>query len=374
MNTVFDYLDWRGDVPMSVAPFNDVDNFIISKVGCCDFDGIVAHDAAPTPLGEALEAYFTRRGADADKFGALASANLAPVLHRLPETARFRDVLLRCFSRLALPEQTEQFSALTLTLPDGTHYVSFRGTDDTLYAWKEDFMMALSGAVPAQRDAADYLTRTAAALAGTLRVGGHSKGGNLAVYAAAEAVPEIQARISVVYNNDGPGFHAEYLSTPGYLAIRDRIRTLLPQFSIVGTLLVQDRATCTVVRSSRFGIAAHDGFNWGTSAAGFLRAEDLSRSSRAFDATMEQVLAQMDMAQRREFIEALFGVLTATGAVTLTDINERRLRRALTIARRMAKEKTVSRFVVDVLEQMAKEYVVVSAAQLKGYLPKRKGK
>ena len=195
-----------------------------------------------------------------------------------------------------------------------------------------------------------------------------------AAAAAAEAAPEIQARISVIYNNDGPGFHAEFLATPGYLAIRNRIRTLLPQFSIVGTLLMQDRATCAVVRSSRFGIAAHDGFNWGTSATGFLRTEDLSRSSRAFDATMEQVLAQMDMAQRREFIETLFGVLTATGAVTLTDINERRLRRALTIARRMAKEKTVSHFVVEVLEQMAKEYVAVSAAQLKGYLPKRKGK
>ena len=374
MDTAFEYLDWRGDVPMDVSPFNDVDNFIISKVGCCDFDGIVAHDDAPTPLGEALETYLTRRGADADKFGALASANLAPVLHRLPETARFRDVLLRCFVRRALPEQTEQFSALTLTLPDGTHYVSFRGTDDTLYAWKEDCMMALSGAVPAQRDAADYLARAAALLSGTLRVGGHSKGGNLAVYAAAEADAAVQERISVIYNNDGPGFHAEYLSTPGYLAIRDRVLTLLPQFSIVGTLLIQDRETCAVVRSSRFGVAAHDGFNWGTCAAGFLRAADLSRSSRAFDVTMEQVLGEMDMDQRREFIETLFRLLTATGAVTLTDINERRLRRALGIARRMAKEKTVSRFVVDVLEQMAREYVAVSAEAFRERLPKRKGK
>ena len=351
-----------------------MDNYIIAKVGCCDFDGIVSEGAEPTPIGAALEAYFSCHGDAKEDFGALASPNLGPVLRRLPETVRFRDVLLRCFVRRALPEQTEQFSALTLTLPDGTHYVSFRGTDDTLYAWKEDFMMALSGAVPAQRDAAEYLARAAALLPGTLRVGGHSKGGNLAVYAAAEADAAVQERISIIYNNDGPGFHAEYLETPGYLAIRDRILTLLPQFSIVGTLLVQDRATCAVVRSSRFGVAAHDGFNWGTSAAGFLRAADLSRSSRAFDVTMEQVLGEMDMDQRREFIETLFRLLTATGAVTLTDINERRLRRALGIARRMAKEKTVSRFVVDVLEQMAKEYVVVSAAQLKGYLPKRKGK
>ena len=159
MDTAFEYLDWRGDVPLDVSPFNEVDNYIISKVGCCDFDGIVAEGAEPTPIGAALEAYFSCHGDAKEDFGALASSNLAPVLRRLPETARFRDVLLRCFVRRALPEQTEQFSALTLTLPDGTHYVSFRGTDDTLYAWKEDCMMALSGAVPAQRDAADYLAR-----------------------------------------------------------------------------------------------------------------------------------------------------------------------------------------------------------------------
>ncbi len=374
MDNIFDYLDWRGDIPFSVSPFNEVDNYIVAKIGCCDFDGIVPADAGHVGLREAMKEFFGRCGSAGAYFGALASPALAPMLRRLPETVRFRDLKLTGFVRRALPECTEQFSALTVCIPDGTHYVSFRGTDDTLYAWKEDCMMALSGAVPAQRDAADYLAWAASAYAGTLRVGGHSKGGNLAVYAAAQANADVQDRIGIIYNNDGPGFHAEYLETPGYLAIRDRVLTLLPQFSIVGTLLIQDRETCAVVRSSRFGVAAHDGFNWGTCAAGFLRAADLSRSSRAFDVTMEQVLGEMDMDQRREFIETLFRLLTATGAVTLTDINERRLRRALGIARRMAKEKTVSRFVVDVLEQMAREYVAVSAEAFRERLPKRKGK
>ena len=235
-------------------------------------------------------------------------------------------------------------------------------------------MMALSGAVPAQQDAADYLRAAAAALPGPLRVGGHSKGGNLAVYAAAQADAALQKRITVVYSNDGPGFHTEFLASPGYLRIRDRVVTLLPQYSIVGTLLVQDTARCAVVRSSRFGVAAHDGFNWGVSATGFLRSDGLSRSSRAFDVTMEQVLGGMDMEQRREFIETLFSVLTATGAVTLSDINERRVRKALSIARGMAKEKAVSRFVLDVLEQMAKEYVAVSAMELRERLPRLRGR
>ncbi len=372
MDTIFDYLDWRGDVPFSASPFNEVDNYIVAKIGCCNFDGAVPEGAASVPIGEALGAWFSRAGAD--YFGALASAKLGPVLRRLPETPRFRGLTLSGFVRRALPERTEQFSALTVSIPDGTHYVSFRGTDDTLYAWKEDCMMALSGAVPAQRDAADYLTWAAAAYAGPLRVGGHSKGGNLAVYAAAQADAAVQDRIEIIYNNDGPGFDADFLRSPGYLRIRGRILTLLPQYSIVGTLLEQDSGFA-VVRSSRFGIAAHDGFNWGVRGTGFLRCPDMSRSSRAFDTTMEQILAEMSMDERREFIETLFRLLSASGAVTLTDINERRLRRALSIGRSMAKEKTVSRFVLDVLEQMVREYVAVSAEQLRERLPRlRKGR
>lgn len=373
MDDIFDYLDWRGDLPFSVSPFNEVDNYIVAKIGCCDFDGIVPKDAQAVPIGAALDAYFDAVGGDA-RFGVLCSAKLTPLLRRLPATPRFRDLTLSGFVRRALPERTEQFSALTVSFPDGTHYVSYRGTDDTLYAWKEDCMMALSGAVPAQRDAADYLAWAASAYDGPLRVGGHSKGGNLAVYAAANAPTAVQTRIGVIYNNDGPGFDAAFLDSPGYRAVRERILTLLPQFSIVGTLLEQD-TNCTIVRSARFGIAAHDGFNWGVRGTAFLRCDDLSRSSRAFDATMERVLGQMDMDERREFIETLFRILTATGAVTLTDINERRLRKALSIARGMAKEKTVSRFVAEVIEQMVKEYVAVSAEQLRERLPRlRKGK
>ena len=369
MDHISDYLDWRGDVPFSVSPFNEVDNYIVAKIGCCDFDGIVSEGAEEMPLPAALDAFFARHGGAEISFGALASPSLAPLLRRLPDAPRFRELTLSGFVRRALPECTEQFSALTVGLPDGTHYVSFRGTDDTLYAWKEDCMMALSGAIPAQRDAADYLVWAAGAYAGTLRVGGHSKGGNLAVYAAAQAEPAVQDRIEVIYNNDGPGFDAAFLVSPGYLRIRPKLLTLLPQYSIVGTLLEQD-TNCVIVRSGRFGVAAHDGFNWAVRGTGFVRCEGMSRSSRAFDATMGRILGQMDMEERREFIETLFRILSATGAVTLTDINERRLRKALSIARGMAKEKTVSRFVVEVIEQTVKEYVAVSAEVLRERLPR----
>ena len=284
------------------------------------------------------------------------------ILRRLPETERFRDVRLSGFINRVIPKITEQFSALTLTLPDGSHYVSFRGTDDNIAAWKENFMMSLDGAVPAQRDAAEYLLWAASVYPGPMIVGGHSKGGNLAVFAAASAPPEVQERITAVYNNDGPGFDETFLASEGFRRISGKVITLLPQFSIVGTLLSQPN-DCTVVKSRRSGVAAHDGFFWEVRGTAFVRCDHLSRRSQAFDETMQEMLRRMDQNERAEFIDLFFDLLTSTGATTLTDINEHKLRKALEIRKGLRKDKTVQRFALDAAEQMLKEYFAIVAAE-----------
>ena len=206
-------------------------------------------------------------------------------------------------------------------------------------------------------------------------MGGHSKGGNLAVYAAASVPAEVQARITAVYNNDGPGFDEAFLASEGYRRIAPRIITLLPQYSIVGTLLTQAES-CTIVKSSKPGVAAHDGFNWEVLGTAFLRCEHLSRRSRAFDETMQEMLQRMDQSERAEFIDTFFDLLCADGAVTLTDINEHKLRSALELGRELRKEKTVQRFAVDAAEQMLKEYVGIVVSQRRltavGRLSRRK--
>ena len=360
MATIIDYLNWRGDLSFDVSPFNEVDNYILAKIGCADYTGIVSEQAVSIPLPLAIERYYALRGEAGDYFGALASESMGPVLHRLPETVRFRELRLSGYINKVIPKITEQFSALTLTLPDGTHYVSFRGTDDTIAAWKENFMMSLDGTVPAQRDAAEYLKWAASVYPGSLIVGGHSKGGNLAVFAASSVSPEIQERITAVYNNDGPGFDEAFLSSEAYLRIEPKLVTLLPQYSIVGTLLTQAK-NCTIVKSGRTGAAAHDGFNWEVLGTAFLRCERLSRSSRAFDETMEEMLQRMDQKEREEFIDTFFDLLTASGAVTLTDINEHKLRKAVEFGKGLYREKTVQKFAVDAAERMLKEYIILAA-------------
>ena len=121
--------------------------------------------------------------------------------------------------------------------------------------------MSYQTPVPAQRSAAEYLRDAARRRRGRLRVGGHSKGGNLAVYAAAHTPQPVQARLEAVYNNDGPGFCAGALDETGYAAVRERIRTFVPQTSIVGMLLDHEERY-TVVRSRQVGLLQHDPFSW----------------------------------------------------------------------------------------------------------------
>ncbi len=355
MATIMDYLDWRGDLRFESDPFNEVDGYLLSKVGCPDYSGIVPADWAAVGIGKAVSEYFSKHGENEKQFGVLASQTIVPMLLKLPETERFRDILLSGFVNRINEITSEQFSALTLVLPDGTFYVTFRGTDDTLLGWKENMLMSVSKTIPAQEDALDYLIRAASSCKGSLIVGGHSKGGNLAVYASAKAPLEVQDRIRKVYNFDGPGFSADFFRTPGYELIRDRIRTLLPQYSIVGMLLPREE-NIRIVNSTRAGVAAHDGFLWEVKGPRFVRCSEFSRSTQAFENSMRNLLAEMDTEQRTEFIDELFDTLSATGAKTITDVTELHISNALKLGKKIYQQPQVHHFVFTLLELMLKDY------------------
>lgn len=362
MALISDYLSEYGGRTFEEVPFNEVDGYILSKIGCPDYTGVIPGTGEPVTVDEAVRRFRELHGEAGGYMGALASPSIAPMIWSLPETERYRALCLSGFRRRILPERTEQFSALTITLPDGRCCVTFRGTDDTLLGWKENLMMSAEETVWAQADAAEYLCWAADTYEGNFVVCGHSKGGNLAVYAAAMAPAEAQARITDVYNFDGPGFLPAFFEEPGYQSIRGRIHTLLPQHSLVGTLLTRER-WATIVRASRGGIAAHDGFTWEVKGTAFVRCAVLSPGSRAFEETMDTVLETMSLAERREFVNELFDALTATGAVTLTDLTERRLAQAVAIAGSFRRGTGTRRLVMQVIEIMLKEY----AAQMLGF-------
>ena len=250
--------------------------------------------------------------------------------------------------------QAEQFSAVCVHLPDGRCYLAYRGTDDSILGWKEDFLLSVLDWVPAQRDALEYLERIADDVEGELVLGGHSKGGNLAVYAAVHAPEEVQRRIRAVYNNDGPGFRENIQNTEGYGRIADRVFSVLPQHSMVGILLEQCGQPI-IVKSAKVAPESHDGFNWELIGTKFVRCEDFSRSAKAFETAIERAIAGKTQAERREFVDAFFLLLTATGAKTLTEFFAPGNRAFLSLLRNSRKIPAIHNLVTEVAEIAMKE-------------------
>ena len=122
------------------------------------------------------------------------------------KTNRFGSIELHDYINSVDTKTQTQFGAITFSLDKNNHYVAFRGTDNTIVGWKEDLNLAVQQEVPAQKRATSYLSDIASKYSGKLIVGGHSKGGNLALYSVFKAEKSIKDRIEKRVGFDGPGF------------------------------------------------------------------------------------------------------------------------------------------------------------------------
>ncbi|MCR5684331.1 MAG: DUF2974 domain-containing protein [Lachnospiraceae bacterium] len=346
MAFISDYLDWRGDLSFQIDPANEVDYYLISKIGCPDLTCLVSAGSRETALTEVVEAYRAKEGNN--PLGAAASPQILTSFYRLPMLPRFQPLMLSGFRRTSDFENTEQFSALTIRIPDGHRVVTFRGTDDNIFAWKENFHMSVMETIPAQEDALAYLRWVLDTFDGDVIVCGHSKGGNLAVYASSMLPEELQARIAAVYDFDGPGFQDAFLKNEGYLRILPKVHSLIPKNAIVGMLLSKGN-TQEVIACDSFGVKAHDGFTWKVFCNRFVRAEALNPNSARFGKAMAETLSGMSQADREAFIDDFFQIMTSTGALTLTDLTETKLGSALELVRSLGKNKEVQKLALNMI-------------------------
>jgi len=355
MANILDYLAWRGDLTLAQAPFNEVDNLILAEVSFVNFTGIV-----PSPgqeegvsLREASAEFFRRHEENPPTMGVLVPENIIPLLKNAAVSRRFGDMRLNCSADLLDIDYEYQFAAVTYELGDGRIYVAFRGTDDTLVGWKEDFNMSFLDSVPGQQMAADYLKRVAAQYRRRpILVGGHSKGGNFAVYAALNAGKRVQNRLVQVYNNDGPGFKKSVLERPEYANIRDRITTIVPQSSVVGMLLEHEERY-TIVHSSQKGMFQHDGFSWEVLGPRFIHLSEMTREGQYTNQLIREFVYSMTEQQRESFVDALYDVLTCTGAQTLTELKNDGWKTAVAMARTMkGMDKETRKILLDMMRFM----------------------
>ena len=322
MGTLYDYINWRGDLSFAEAPFNEVDSLIFSLLSYIDLDGIVSkeHAGPAVPLKTVANTFFAKNP-DPKKIsmGVIVPKDIIKLFRMLKDTRRFRNVETKAYVNLIDTKKEMQFSATTFLPGDGTVLVAYRGTDDTLVGWKEDFNMSFLSVVPAQEEAERYLNEAALYAEGNIRLTGHSKGGNLAVYAAVHCHSEVKKRLIQAWSNDGPGFGSGMLNDPRYIDVRPIIKTLVPQSSIVGMLLEHDE-NYTVVKSRQTGPFQHDGLSWEVMGGSFVHLKDVTGESRRFNRTLNDWIQKMTPEQREQFVESLYQILSADNALTLTDL------------------------------------------------------
>ena len=331
MANILDYLDWRGDLTLEQAPFNEVDNLLLAELSFVDFRGIVPlpGEGGSVTLRSAAEAFFGKfpQGEKID-MGVLVPAEIPDMLQKMAASRRFRDMKLNGFVDWLDVGKGEQFAALTIETGDNALYLSFRGTDDTLAGWKEDFEMACVSEVAAQKKAVEYVQVIARQFPRKkLRLGGHSKGGNLAVYAAVFSPVSVQRRICAAWSNDGPGFHDAVLNLPEHQRVAERIFSIVPKSSVVGMLLEHEEAY-TVVDSNQLGFLQHDGFSWQVMGDHFIRLRQVTRQAHLSNQKLRAWAQTLSVEQREKFINALFDILAASGAVTLTDLKADKVKTA----------------------------------------------
>ncbi len=308
MANLFDYLEWRGEIPLSQVPLNGVDNLILSALVYVHFQDLVptGHDS-PVTIGDACAA-FTALSPEEQRARVRTpnDMRLAEEIQNAPRFARLRLVFHR--DTFDIPAQI-QFAAVAILLEDDLAYLAYRGTDNTLVGWKEDFNMSFQEVIPGQRAAAEYLAGFCQHFQGRMILGGHSKGGNLAVYAAATAPKEIRNRIDAIYNNDGPGFFRSFLDSDGYQDIRHRIQMVTPQSSIVGLFLEHDEPY-TPIESTTMGIFQHDPYSWCVMRGDFIRLDDVTAGSRILDKSVKRWLAALTPEERAEYVDAIYDILS----------------------------------------------------------------
>ena len=315
---IIDYLKWRGDLSLKASPFNEVDNLIISQMAYTGFDEYFKLKDSYT-ISELSDLFFNDH-TDEEIMASKSFVKLAPfVLREMANSIRFKDCLVHDFVSTIDEKTFEQFCCFQVDLSDHTTYVAFRGTDDTIVGWHEDFCMSFE-IVPAQVAAKEYIQRLSPYR--KYRIGGHSKGGALALYAGLNA-PRKGKNIINIYSNDGPGLNRKYLSQDeldAYENIKGKIIKIVPEFDFFGVLFSKDYIT-KVVKSDAVMLLQHSAMSWLVEGTKFLETT-LSEESKMIEVNYREFLDNANEEECKAFTEEMFDVLRDAGVDTVSEFIE----------------------------------------------------
>lgn len=312
-NNVFSYLKWRGDIDLEKSPFNEIDALVLSVFSYLNLNGIVSNDKKEITVSDAAKSYFAKENAKEDHI------YYQQLLKLMVEANRFKNAKLSYFID-TLTDQT-QFSAVKIQLENGINFIAFRGTDDSLVGWKEDFEISFKTTI-AQKQAKSYLERIMKSDQLTYLLGGHSKGGNLAEYAALNIEPKFRKRIVSIYTFDSPGIAKEVGAQVPVKFLQKKLKRYVPEFSIIGRLFEPENIEPTIVGSSRKTLSQHDAFSWEITGSHFVTKNHCNPQSRIYNQLINDWIGDATLPERESLTNDLFAALGASGATKINQLSK----------------------------------------------------
>lgn len=326
------YLKWRGDLPIKDFAFNEVDALLLSELVYIHFEGIVpGTEETCITIREANARYV--KSTVREMFYYKEKEELFDAMASCP---RFADMTLCNYVSTYDEKAQEQFAAMHVNILPNLTFIAFRGTDSTVVGWREDLNMSFMMPVPAQKSAVEYVEQTAKGLFKKYCFGGHSKGGNLAVYSGVFCDPKLQKKIVRIYNFDGPGFNRKMINEEAYKRIENRISTFVPEKSIVGLLMEHEEAY-KVVKSTEFALLQHEGFSWVIERDAFASVDDVNKYSKSLSLAVKAWLAEMNPAERKEAVDAFFDVFVRADINDFMEIVDMDVKKAGRLIKEVAK-------------------------------------
>ncbi len=326
MANIVDYIRYYGDKTFEEVAFNDVDSLIFSELSYVELDDFLKKEVMPISIQNLGKMYFSKVKAEDMKGRIRLYRETYELFLELKDTKRYKDIMITNYQNVV--DHEKQFGAITFRYLKKWVYIAFEGTDSSIIGWKEDFTMSHTFPVPSQKLAVRYLEEEVRFLDKMVYVGGHSKGGNLALVSSMYASSFVRHRLKKIYNFDGPGLREKEYHSVHYNKIKDKLKMYVPSESVVGMILCHD-LHYEVVKSSTKGIWQHDGFSWECFGSIFI-PDDLSKKSMTFSKAMKEFLADIPDKEREEFVEAIFAVLAKSGITSTENITLSKFLKCLT--------------------------------------------
>lgn len=318
MARIIDYVSWRGDLSFEQDSFNPVDAAIFSQLSLLDFDDIVPANGEGTPLWKVFELYLEKGYKLSDPVGLLVSNKQHYLFEAISKAPRYKDLMLSNYVRIYDEENPCQFEAMTIELPDKM-LISFGGTDDTILGWHEDFQLLYLEEIPCHKHGKKFLKTVAKNTDKEIVLIGHSKGANIAMEVLLDSEKNLFDRIPYVYCFDGPGISQKVYESALLSNRINKIVSYVPYKSSIGKLFNHYEEFKIVECTANIAFQ-HDIVTWHVARNDFIYKENVSADSVYLDIHLKKLINEMNIEERKLFVQALFRLLKSMDSKTLTEL------------------------------------------------------